>query len=153
MVVEDRHKTRNVRAVLGLRGARSLAAGDDPLSKSLVHLLESTPGIAVEASSEEREEDPAEPFALNELRPSRSYGLEFEDVLPVEESGESEAAEPPKFTVRDDRDDLRAKLHSARARRSEGHLEAGPLDRGAAHAPDERILPTTRFKVRQTRQD
>src|SRR5947208_2571109 len=138
MVVEDRHGTRNVRTALGLRGRGSRR---DSRSQRLIHLLESPPDIPFEAASEEGNEDPAEPLALDELRPPRSDGLQLEDVFPIEQSGKDKPPEPSELAVGDDLEDLRAEPHRSRAGGAEEDVQSGALDRLPADAPA-RIPPS-----------
>src|SRR5438046_4915281 len=146
MVVEDRHGTRNVGTALGLRGRGSRR---DSRSNRLIHLLEAPPELPFEAAWQEGNEDPAEPFALDEPRAPRSDGLQLEDVFPIEQSGKDKAAEPSKLAVRDHLQDLRAEPHRSRAGGAEEDVQAGALDRLPADAPDERVPVRKRLEVGQ----
>src|SRR5207244_13349716 len=69
---------------------------------------------------------------------SWSEGLDLKDVLAIEESRETQAAEPPEFAVRDDLRHNGSEPHPAGPRRSEEHVESR-ADFGIAMDPSDEI--------------
>src|SRR5438094_403107 len=105
--------------------------------------------VSVEAPSHQRDEQTAESLPLNEPGASWPEWLDLKDVLAVEESRETQAAEPPEFAVRDDLRHNGSEPHPAGPRRSEEHVESR-ADFGIAMDPsDERIPIREPVEVRQ----
>jgi len=121
----------------------------DACLERVIHFLETSASVSVEAPSHQRDKQTAESLPLNEPGASWSEGLDLKDVLAIEESRETQAAEPPEFAVRDDLRHNGSEPHPAGPRRSEEHVESR-ADFGIAMDPsDERIPIREPVEVRQ----
>src|SRR3989441_7745085 len=150
VVVEDGHASPNEAGVLGFPGSHTtLRSRMDACLKRVIHFLETSASVWVEARSHQRDKQTAEALPLNEPGASWSEGLDLKDVLAIEESRETQAAEPPEFAVRDDLRHNGSEPHPAGPRRSEEHVESR-ADFGIAMDPsDERIPIREPVEVRQ----
>src|SRR5207247_2296405 len=109
-----------------------------PLER-LVHLLESTARRVEEPAPDERDEKPAELFALRETHPGGREGRDAEDVLPVEQPRQQQAAPPAQLSMRLGAQDDRAKGHRPPAGRVDRDAQAAARARRATDLPDERV--------------
>jgi len=140
VVVEDGHASPNEAGVLGFPGSEAtLGRNNDPRLERVIHLLETAASVSVEAASHQRDEQTAESLPLNEPGARWPEGLDLEDVLAIEESRETQAAEPSEFSVRDDLRHGGSEPHPAGPRRSEEHIESRADLRVPADPSDERV--------------
>src|SRR5437899_10130265 len=150
VVVEDGHASPNEAGVLGFPGSHTtLRSRVDACLKRAIHFLETSASVSVEAPSHQQDEQTAESLPLDEPGAGWPEGLDLKDVLAVEESRETQAAEPPEFAVRDDLRHNGSEPHPAGPRRSEQHVESR-ADVGFTMDPsDERIPIREPVEVRQ----
>src|SRR3989442_1667946 len=103
VVVEDGHASPNEGGLLGFPGSEATLRSDmDACLERVIHLLESSSSISVEVASHQRDEQTAESLPLNEPGARGPERLDLEDVLAIEDSRETQTAEPSEFSVRDD---------------------------------------------------
>jgi len=111
----------------------------DACLERVIHLLESSSSISVEVANHQRDEQTTESLPLNEPDARGPERLDLEDVLAIEDSRETQTAEPSEFSVRDDLRYGGSKPHPAGPRRSEEHVESRADLRVPADPSDERV--------------
>src|SRR3989442_12964823 len=150
VVVEDGHASPNEAGVLGFPGSHTtLRSRMDACLERVIHFLETSASVSVEAPSHQREEQTAESLPLDEPGAGWPEGLDLEDVLAIEDSRETQTAKPSEFSVRDDLRHLGSEPHPAGPRRSEEHVESR-ADLGVpADPPDERVPIREPVEIRQ----
>src|SRR5207247_7026928 len=114
-----------------------------------IHIPETSASASVAARSHQRDKQTAESLPWDEPGASWSEGLDLKDVLAIEESRETQAAEPPEFAVRDDLRHNGSEPHPAGPRRSEEHVEARADLRFTMDPSDERIPIREPVEIRQ----
>src|SRR2546427_6881879 len=150
VIVEDRHAPRIRGGLLGFpgrHGVRGRARGAP--AQGAVHLLESPAHILFQPSCKERQKNSAEPFTLHEPRGARIQRREFEDVFPVEETSDTQVAQPAELSVRNDDLHRRTESHRAGTGRAELHLETGSDGWLSLNRPNERVPFRVRSEVHQ----
>src|SRR5437867_7536562 len=90
VVVEDGHASPNEAGLLGFPGSEAtLRSRMDAYLKRVIHFLETSASVSVEAPSHQRDEQTAESLPLDEPGAGWPEGLDLKDVLAVEESRET----------------------------------------------------------------
>src|SRR2546426_1252982 len=140
VVVKDGHASPNEGGLLGFPGSEAtLRSRMDACLKRVIHFLETSASVSVEAPSHQRDEQTAESLPLNEPGAGWPKRLDLKDVLAIEESRETQAAQPSEFAVRDDLRHGGSEPHPSGPRRSEEHLDSRADLRVPADPSDERV--------------
>jgi len=105
----------------------------------VIHFLETSASVSVEAPSDQGDEQTAESLPLNEPGAVRPERLDLKDMFAIEEARETQAAEPSEFAVRDDLRHGGSEPHPAGPRCSEEHVESRADLRVPADPSDERV--------------